>query len=49
MTDCYDNGGFTRRAPGAFTANETDDLVRAVKDRSDVACGLEKPSHISVG
>ena len=33
MADCYYYGGFTRHAPGAFTAEETDVLVRAVKDR----------------
>jgi len=32
MADCY-YGGFTRRVLGAFSAEETDVLARAVKDR----------------
>ena len=37
MADCYYNGGFARHT--LFTAEETDILVRAVKDRELIVYG----------
>jgi len=48
MTDCYYNGGFTRRASGAFTADETDVLVDSERQRGDGVWGWRNP-RISIG